>query len=155
MKWRREKKSLSRVWLCVTPWTVAHQAPWSMGFSRHEYWSGLPFPSPGDLPNPGMKPRYPALEADALPSKLPGKPFCIGSVILWTSLVSSVADRHHLVRSGPPTLKGRGLCSVCTPEGAYLEDYILNKFWIYKVMPLHLCNKFQNCENEYIKEVFT
>ena len=50
-------KSLSRVWLFETPWTVAHQAPPSMGFSRQEYWSGLPFPSPGDLPNPGIKPR--------------------------------------------------------------------------------------------------
>ena len=46
----------SRVRLCVTPWTVAHQAPLSMGFSRQEYWKGLPFPSPGDLPNPGIEP---------------------------------------------------------------------------------------------------
>ena len=50
----------------ATPWTVAHQAPPSMGFSRQEYWSGLPFPSPGDLPDPGIKPRSPALQADAL-----------------------------------------------------------------------------------------
>ena len=57
----------------VTPWTVAHQAPPSMGFSRQEYWSGLPFPSPGDLPDPGIKPRSPALQADALPSEPPGK----------------------------------------------------------------------------------
>ena len=47
----------------VTPITVAHQAPLSMGFSRQEYWSGLPFPSPGDLPHPGIKPRSPALQA--------------------------------------------------------------------------------------------
>ena len=52
-------KSLSRVRLFVTPWTVAHQIPPSMKFSRQEYWSGLPFPSPGDLPNPGIKPEYP------------------------------------------------------------------------------------------------
>ena len=45
----------------VTPWTVVHQAPLSMGFSRQEYWSGLPFPSPGNLPDPGIKPEYPAL----------------------------------------------------------------------------------------------
>ena len=50
-------KSLSHVRLLATPWTVARQAPLSMGFSRQEYWSGLPFPSPGDLPNPGIKPR--------------------------------------------------------------------------------------------------
>ena len=67
-------KSLSCVRLFATPWTVAHQAPLSMGFSRQESWSGLPFPSPGELPNPGMEPGSPALQADALTSKLPGKP---------------------------------------------------------------------------------
>ena len=58
--------------LCA-PWTVAHQAPPSMGFSRQEYWSGLPFPSSGDLPDPGIEPRFPALQADALTSAPPGK----------------------------------------------------------------------------------
>ena len=57
-------KSLSRVRLFATPWTVAHQAPLSMGFSRQEYWSGLPFPSPGDLPDPGIEHRSPILQAD-------------------------------------------------------------------------------------------
>ena len=71
---RDEVESLSRVQLFATPWTVAHQAPPSMGFSRQEYWSGLPFPSPGDLPNPGIEPRSPALQADALTSEPPGKP---------------------------------------------------------------------------------
>ena len=59
-------KSLSRVRLFVTPWTVAYQAPLSIRFSRQEYWSGLPFPSPGDLSDPGIEPRSPALEADTL-----------------------------------------------------------------------------------------
>ena len=54
-------KSLSHVQLFVTPWTIAYQAPWSMGFSRHEYWNGLLFPSPGDLPDPGIEPRSPKL----------------------------------------------------------------------------------------------
>ena len=67
-------KLLSRVRLFSTPWTVAHQAPLSMGFSRQEYWSGLPFPSPGDLPDPGIEPRSPTLQADALTSEPPGKP---------------------------------------------------------------------------------
>ena len=67
-------KSLSRVQLFVTPWTVARQVPPSMGFSRQEYWSELPFPSPGDLPDPGIEPRSPALQADALTSEPPGKP---------------------------------------------------------------------------------
>ena len=67
-------KSLSHVLLFVTPWTVAYQASLSMGFSRQEYWSGLPFPSQGDLPNPGIEPRSPALEADTILSELPGEP---------------------------------------------------------------------------------
>ena len=61
-------KSLSRVQLFATPWTVAYQAPPFMGFSRQEYWSGLSFPSPGDLPNPGIKPVSPEFQADALTS---------------------------------------------------------------------------------------
>ena len=69
-------KSLSCVRLFATQWAVAYQAPPSMGFSRQEYWSGLPFPSPGDLPNPGIEPESPALEADALISEPSGK-FCV------------------------------------------------------------------------------
>ena len=56
----------------MKPWAVGHEAPLFMGFSRQEYWSGLPFPSPGDLPNPGMEPRSPALQADCLPIELRG-----------------------------------------------------------------------------------
>ena len=74
-----EVKSLSRVWLFATPWTIAYQAPPSMRFSRQEYWSGLPFPSPGDLPNPGIEPGTPAVQADALTSEPPGKPRCLNS----------------------------------------------------------------------------
>ena len=58
-------QSLSRVRLFATFWTVAHQAPPSMGFSRQEYWSGLPHPPPGDLPNPGIKPTSFALQVDS------------------------------------------------------------------------------------------
>ena len=71
---RKKVKSLSHVWLFETPWTVACQAPPSKGFSRQEYWSGLPFPSPGDLPNPGIKPRSPSLKAASLLSDPPGRP---------------------------------------------------------------------------------
>ena len=67
-------KVLSCVRLFETPWTVAYRAPPSMGFSRQDYWSGLPFPSPGDLPNPGIEPRSPALQTGALPSEPPWKP---------------------------------------------------------------------------------
>ena len=65
-------KLLSHVQLFATPWTVAHQAPPSIEFSRQEHWSGLPFPSPGDLPNPGIEPGSPTLQADALQSEPPG-----------------------------------------------------------------------------------
>ena len=72
--------------ILTTPWTVAHQAPLSMGFSRPEYWSGLPFPSPGDLPNWGIEPRPPALQADFLPSELQGKPLQKSCSIMSSSL---------------------------------------------------------------------
>ena len=67
----------SHVWLFVTLWTVAHQVPLSMGFSRQEYWSGLPCPPPADLPSPGIEPASPippALQADSLPTESAGKP---------------------------------------------------------------------------------
>ena len=70
----KSEKSLSRVQIFATPWTVAHQAPPPMEFSRQEYWSGLPFPSPGDLPDLGIEPRSPTLQADTLPSEPPGNP---------------------------------------------------------------------------------
>ena len=67
-------KLLSHVRLFVTPWTVVQQAPPSMRFSRPEYWSGLPFPSPGDLPNPGVEPRSSTLQVDILPAESQAKP---------------------------------------------------------------------------------
>ena len=74
----------------LPPGSRAYQAPLSVGFSRQEYWSGLPFPSPGDLPNPGIEPRYPALQADALPSEPPGKPITIdhrwAQILIWLLL---------------------------------------------------------------------
>ena len=81
-------KSLSHVQLFGTPWTVAYQAPHSMGFSRQEYWTGLPFPSPGDLPDPGIEPWSPTLQADALTSEPPGKPNGDSSFhLMYTDLV--------------------------------------------------------------------
>ena len=75
--WKWKCQSLSHVWLLATPWTVACQAPLSMGFSRQECWSGLPFPPPGDLPDPGIELRSPALQADCLPSQPPGKSYLL------------------------------------------------------------------------------
>ena len=66
-------KSLSRVLLFETPWTATYQAPLSMGFPRHEYWNGLPLPSPEDLSHPGIEPGSPTLQADTLLSEPPGK----------------------------------------------------------------------------------
>ena len=68
-------QSLSRCRLFATPWTAACQAPLSMGFSRQEYWSGLPCSSSGYLSDPGIEPGPPALQANSLPSKPPGKPY--------------------------------------------------------------------------------
>ena len=84
-------KSLSRVQPFVTPWTVAYQAPPSMGFSRQEYWSGLPFPSPEDLPDPGIEPGSPALEADTLTSEPLGKP-------QKGSVVASIKEEREMNR---------------------------------------------------------
>ena len=72
-KWKSESEVAQSCWLFVTLWNVAYQAPLSMGFSRQEYWSGLPFPSP-DLPNPGIELWSPPSQADTLPSEPPGKP---------------------------------------------------------------------------------
>ena len=70
---QNEVISLSHVQLFATPWSVAYQAPQSMKFFRQEYWSGFPLPSPEDLPDPGIEPGSPALQADGLPSEPPGK----------------------------------------------------------------------------------
>ena len=75
----------------MTPWTVAHQASLSVEFSRQEYWSGLPCPSPADLPDTGIDPRSPVLQADSLLSEPPGKPFpkvlsVVNSDGIWVSL---------------------------------------------------------------------
>ena len=80
-------KSLSCVRLFATPWTVAYQVPPSMGFSRQEYWSGLPFPSPGKLPDPGIEPGSPALQANALlsepPASLERNSICLLHLFIW------------------------------------------------------------------------
>ena len=109
-------ESLSHVWLFVTPWTVTHQAPLSMGFSRQEYWSGSPFLPPGDLPNPGIEPMSPALAGGLFTIEPPG-PACKVVLTNWVlcplffSLVCSwwqnnpysqiVGHFSHLPRSSP------------------------------------------------------
>ena len=86
-------------WLSVTPWTVAHQAPLSMEFFRQEYWSGLPFPPPGDLLNQGTEPRSPSLQADSLPSESPVQ---FSSVQFRCSVVSDSLQPHESQHARPP-----------------------------------------------------
>ena len=134
VKW----KSLSRVWLFVTPWTIQ-----SMAFSWPEYWSGQPFPSSGDLPNPGIKPRSPALWADSLPAEPRGKPswyvryvmyICIYYVYvyyvyMYGMLMESIFCFH---------------CSVSLPLYQYnaimITVAIYSKSWNQVVYILQLCS---------------
>ena len=87
LKWSKVEVLVTQ--LCLTfcdRWTVAHQTPLPMGFSRREYWSGLPFPFPGDLLNPGIESRCPALQADSLPAEPQAKPRCVIALFLITFL---------------------------------------------------------------------
>ena len=115
----------------MTPWTVAHQVPLSMGFPRQEYWSGLLLPSPGDLPNSGIKPGSPALQVDCLPTELPGKPeslcptlgiitallinYCC-SVARWCLTLRPHGQQH--ARFSCPSLSS-GVCSDSRPLSWY------------------------------------
>ena len=124
-------KSLSRVRLFVTQWTIAYQVPLSVGFSRQEYWSGLPFPSPGDLPDPGIEPGSPVSRADSLPSEPPGKV----SPTLWVltrvgQAWTEESDRLQSMRSqrvahnwsnlaqhGTSSGKAAGITALCFTKG--------------------------------------
>ena len=116
-------KSFSCVWLFTTPWTVACQALLSMGFSRQEYWSGLPFPSPGDLPDPGIKPGSPVLQADSLLSEPPGKHylnkfqefFCWECYSYWSSFKFVLRDGTQLPGSGCYGVVEPGATGVALP----------------------------------------
>ena len=97
VKW----KLLSHVWLFATSRPVACQAPLSMELSRQQYWSGLPCPSLGDLPNPGIEPRSPTLQADSLPSEPPGKPWWEGDRYVKTQ-VKKVSVAHSCLNLWDP-----------------------------------------------------
>ena len=118
-------KLLSCVWLSGTPWTVAYQASPSMGFSRQEYWSGLPFLSPGDLPDPGIKPGSPALRADALLSE-PGSK---GKASSNPRFEPHWADQPYFLSSFVPVPL---LCSDFSPPGA---PYSLPLLWFCSHCP--------------------
>ena len=107
--------SLSCVRLFVTPWTVIRQAPVSMGFPRQECWSGLPCPPPGDLPDPGIKPKSPALQADSLPLSHLGNPqWCIAHRKFSVCLV---------IQSCPTFCNPMD----CSPQGSYIHEYFSGK----------------------------
>ena len=97
---------LSHIWFFATPWTVAHQAPLSMGFSRKEYWSELTFPSPDYLPDPGIEPTSPVLQADSLPLSHQGGPYIIrkrkeigSSQLSWNKQkLTGVSFQHEFKR---------------------------------------------------------
>ena len=112
-------KSLSHVRFFATPRTVDCQAPLSMGFPRQEYWSGLPFPSPGDLLDPGMKPRSPAVQADSLPFKPPGNymlPFVCEYILLFShSVVSNSLRPYGLQHTRFSCPLSPGVCSNSCP----------------------------------------
>ena len=93
-KWKWKCYFLSHVWLFATPQIVYLPGSSFIGFSRQEYWSGLPFPSLGDLPNPGVEPRSPALQADSFPSEPPGKPV---STLNWKGWSLKLQCFGHLM----------------------------------------------------------
>ena len=106
-------KSLRCVWLFATPWSVAYQASPSMGFSRQEYWGGLPFPSPGDLSNPGIEPWSPTLEADALTSEPPGK---LHLLISWLQSPSAMILEPQNIKSATVSTVSPSICHEVGPE---------------------------------------
>ena len=120
-------KSLSRVRFFATLWTVAHQAPQSMGFSRQEYWSGLPFPSPGHLPDPGIKPKSPTLQADALTSEPPGKPMAESEEELKSLLMKVKVESEKVglkLNIQKSKIMASGPITSCQIDGETVADFI-------------------------------
>ena len=112
----------------MTPWTVAYQTPLFMEFSRQEYWSGLPFSSPGDLPDPGIEPRSPALQADSLQSEPPGKP-------LWKDLATTGKKRKKIW--DPHKVKWKSLSHVwlCDPMDYTVHGILQARILEWVVFP--------------------
>ena len=157
LKW----KSLSRVWLFGTPWTIQ-----SMEFSRPKYWSGNPFPSPGDLPNTGIKPRSPTLQADSLPAETPGTfvklghhlwyyyylnfRFYLGFAIFSNQFFFS--SRTQLRNNIESTSPGSFISSCLWQFLSLSSFFIVLKFWgilvrgFVKSLNLHLSEFFDHCE---------
>ena len=114
----KSEREVARVQLFATPWTVAYQAPPSKGSSRQECWSGLPFPSPGDLPDPGIEPGSPTLQADTLPSEL----FIYGILIGLHPHTNTI--HHHNRQAAAQTLQAYGACG---PNAGPLNTHVLRE----------------------------
>ena len=130
---------LSSVQLSATPWTAACQPPLSMEFSRHEYWSGLPFHSPKDLPDPGIEPMSPTLQADSLPSEPPGKP----SIYLFSLSCNPGRESESLLQLDVNTIFSVFLSSDLNQSlwnaGLEIRKYLLKKrylSWVWKPQKL-------------------
>ena len=113
----------------ATLWTVAHQAPLSMGFSRQEYWSGVPFLSPGDLSDPGIEPRSPALQADSLPSELLGKPWGNSQPITSRKMGTSVLKPEGNEFLQQSVSLERMLNQPCPPTLSKRTEALTESFW--------------------------
>ena len=125
----------------VIPWTVACQAPLSMGFSRWEYWNGLPFPSPEDLPNPGIKPGSPALQADSLLTELWGKPL--------GHRLAGKRRRKERQLNGSAFQEFRGFDKEWRWEGLGREENIEEERWLTSAFNyLHIQNIIYSCYRE-------
>ena len=129
-------ESESAVQSCPTLWdptdcSPSGSSPWkiSMGFFRQEYWSGLPFPSPGDLPNPGMEPVSPALQADSLPSELPGKPWGNSQPITSRKMGTSVLKPEGNEFLQQSVSLERTLNQPCPPTLSKRTEALAESFW--------------------------
>ena len=135
-------KSLSGVKLFAIPWTVAYQASLSMGFSRQEYRSGLPFPSPGDLPDPGIEPRSPTLQTDAF--------------ILWATREAHIHIEIHLnsEQSSKQQLNDIGIISTSTP---YITKILVKgmKEDLFPTRNYCLSNRKQCYQFTFVKQLFS
>ena len=128
-------KSLSHIWLFATPLMVACQASLFMEFSRPEHWSGKPFPSPEALPNPGIEPRSPTLQAESLPSELPGKPYLKYKMKKNNKMLGSCDLTIYSFLSHTPTeVSVRYLCELWVIP-TYFFVWSKEWLWLSQILP--------------------
>ena len=139
-------KLLSHVQLSVTPWTAACQAPLSMGFSKQEYWSGLPFPSPGDLPDPGIEPGSSSLQADSLPSEPPEKE----GGNKFSSDFLSVRRFTHINTLTLMTLPGTAWVHLTFQVGVWAMGVLPYP----EIRPVKMQEQTQNCDPPWTGRIF-